>query len=90
MGSKLKSKPVISTLKVNCYMNRKLNRTAKLSFFTARKRQGDATRIAENTGYSLSHVVNVMNGNRTVPQVMANEMYNISRRRIKNSEKEMA
>jgi len=71
-------------------MNRKLNRTAKLSFFTARKRQGDATRIAENTGYSLSHVVNVMNGNRTVPQVMANEMYNISRRRIKNSEKEMA
>ena len=71
-------------------MNRKLNRTAKLSFFTARKRQGDATRIAENTGYSLSHVVNVINGNRTVPQVMANEMYNISRRRIKNSEKEMA
>jgi hypothetical protein len=71
-------------------MNRKLNRTAKLSFFTARKRQGDATRIAENTGYSLSHVVNVMNGNRTVPQTMANEMYNISRRRIKNSEKEMA
>lgn len=71
-------------------MNRRLNRTAKLSFFTARKRQGDATRIAENTGYSLSHVVNVMNGNRTVPQVMADEMYNISRRRIKNSEKEMA
>ena len=35
-------------------------------------------------------IVNVMNGNRTVPQVMANEMYNISRRRIKNSEKEMA
>jgi hypothetical protein len=71
-------------------MNRKLNRTAKLSFFTARKRQGDATRIAENTGYSLSHVVNVMNGNRTVSQTMANEMYNISRRRVKNSEKEMA
>jgi hypothetical protein len=71
-------------------MNRKLNRTAKLSFFTSRKRQGDATRIAENTGYSLSHVVNVMNGNRTVSQTMANEMYNISRRRVKNSEKEMA
>jgi len=71
-------------------MNRKLNRTAKLSFFTARKRQGDATRIAENTGYSLSHVVNVINGNRTVSQTMANEMYNISRHRVKNSEKEMA
>jgi len=71
-------------------MNRKLNRTAKLSFFTARKRQGDATRIAENTGYSLSHVVNVINGNHTVSQTMANEMYNISRHRVKNSEKEMA
>jgi len=53
-------------------MNKQLNRTAKLSFFTARKRQGDATRIAENTGYSLSHVTNVMNGTRSVPQVIAN------------------
>lgn len=66
--------------------NRKLNRTAKLAFYTARKRQGDATRISENSGYSLSHVVNVMAGRRTVPQQMANEMYNISRRRMKNNE----
>lgn len=71
-------------------MKQKLNRTAKLSFFTARKRQGDATRIAENTGYSLSHVVNVMNGNRSVPQDIANEMYNISRRRVTNRERDLA
>jgi hypothetical protein len=63
-----------------------LNRTSKLAFYSARKRQGDATRISENTGYSLSHVVNVMAGRRTVPQPMANEMYNISRRRMKNNE----
>jgi len=71
-------------------MKRKLNRTAKLAFFTARKRQGDATRISEKTGYSLSHVVNVMNGIRRVPQMIANEMYNISRRRMTNRERNLA
>lgn len=71
-------------------MKRKLNRTAKLAFFTSRKRQGDATRISEKTGYSLSHVVNVMNGIRRVPQMIANEMYNISRRRMTNRERNLA
>lgn len=70
-------------------MKRKLNRTAKLAFFTARKRQGDATRISEKTGYSLSHVINVMNGIRRVPQMIANEMYNISRRRMTNRERNL-
>jgi len=64
----------------------KLNRTAKLNFFKARQRQGDVTRVAETTGYSESHVSNVVAGRRSVPQVMANEMYNITRRRMKNSE----
>lgn len=64
----------------------KLNRTAKLNFFKARQRQGDVTRVAESTGYSKSHVSNVVAGRRSVPQVMANEMYNITRRRMKNSE----
>lgn len=63
-----------------------LNRTSKLSFFTARQRQGDVNRIAENTGYSTSHISNVLAGRRSVPSLMANEMYNISRRREKNSE----
>ncbi len=64
----------------------KLNRTAKLNFFKARQRQGDVTRVAELTGYSYSHVCNVVAGRRTVPQEMANEMYKLSRRRVKNSE----
>lgn len=69
---------------------RKLNRTAKLSFFNSRKRTGDVTRLAESTGYSVSHVSNVVSGVRSVPQDLANEMYNISRRRMKNSERASA
>jgi hypothetical protein len=66
----------------------KLNRTAKQAFFSARQRQGDAARLSEATGYSVSHVNNVISGRRNVPQILANEMYNISRRRLKNSELE--
>ena len=69
---------------------RKLNRTAKLSFFTSRRRNGDVTRLAEVTGYSTSHVSNVINGVRSVPQDLANEMYSISRRRMRNSERNLA
>jgi hypothetical protein len=66
-------------------MRRKMNKTAKLSFYNARKRKGDTARIADNTGYSVSHVINVVAGRRSVPQDMANEFYNISRRRQKNT-----
>ena len=69
---------------------RKLNRTAKQAFFSARQRQGDATRLAEATGYSVSHVNNVIAGRRNVPQILANEMYNISRRRMTNRERILA
>jgi hypothetical protein len=68
-----------------------LNRSAKQAFYTARKRSGDVTRIAETTGYSTSHISNVMAGRRRINDTIANEMYNVSRRRMKNSEKpEMA
>ena len=67
-----------------------LNRTAKLSFFNSRKRKGDAARIAMNLVYSLSHIYNVIAGRRTVSQDLADDMYNISSRRMKNSEREMA
>ena len=63
-----------------------LNSTAKLNFFKARQRRGDVTRIAEETEYSVSHVSNVIAGRRSVPQTIANEMYKLSRRRMKNSE----
>jgi len=63
-----------------------MNRTAKLAFFKARKRTGDTTRLAEETGYSVSHVSNVTNGTRRVNNTIANAMYMLTRRRVKNSE----
>jgi hypothetical protein len=67
-----------------------LNRTSKLAFYAARNRRGDVTRLADSTGYSASHVSNVLAGRRSVPQDLANEMYNISRKRTKNSERAAA
>jgi hypothetical protein len=63
-----------------------MNRTAKLAFFKARKRTGDTIRIAEETGYSVSHVSNMTSGTRRVTNPVANAMYMLTRRRIKNSE----
>ena len=65
---------------------RKLNRTAKLVFYNARQRKGDTARLSETTGYSTSHVSNIINGNRSVNQDVANAMYNMSRRRMKTIE----
>jgi len=64
----------------------RLNSTAKLAFYSARKRSGDVVRLSETTGYSTSHIINVMNGNRSVNPIIANAMYNISSRRVKTSE----
>ena len=66
-------------------MNR-LNSTAKLAFYNARKRSGDTQRIAEMTGYSTSHVTSIINGNRSINEEVANAMYKISARRQKASE----
>jgi len=67
--------------------NKQLNKTAKLSFYNARKREGDVNVLAANTGYSKSHVRNVLAGRRSVPEVLANEMYTISRKRTSTSKK---
>ena len=64
----------------------KLDSTTKMAFYKARRRSGDNTRLAETTGYSVSHVSNVVNGNRNVNETLANAMYNIARRRKENSE----
>lgn len=61
-----------------------LNRTAKLSFFTHRQRQGDVQRLAEETGYSTRMIYYILNGERKVNDVIANAMYNLTRRRQKN------
>jgi hypothetical protein len=63
-----------------------LNRTAKLSFFTHRQKTGDLTRLAEETGYSVSHLSNITSLRRKVTNEIANAMYMLTRRRVKNSE----
>jgi hypothetical protein len=63
-----------------------LNRTAKLSFFTHRQKTGDLTRLSEETGYSVSHLSNITALRRKVTNEIANAMYMLTRRRVKNSE----
>jgi DNA-binding transcriptional regulator YdaS (Cro superfamily) len=58
----------------------------KVAFFTRRQRRGDQVRLAEVTGYSESHISNVLNYRRTIPQLLANAMYRMTYRRLKNTE----
>lgn len=67
-------------------MSKRLNKTAKLAFYTARKRSGDTNKLAEISNLSTRMVNYVLNGERSVNQDLANEMYNMSRRRMKTSE----
>ena len=64
-------------------LKRRMNRTAILSFYSKRTRRGDIQRIAEETGYSESHISNVKAGRRRINNEIANAMYYISRRRVK-------
>jgi hypothetical protein len=65
----------------------KLNCTAKQAFWNARKKDGDVQTISEVTGYSVSHVSNIISGRRRNNDIIADAMYKVSRRRIKNSER---
>jgi len=75
-----------TTVKSKTSLKRKLNRTACLAFYNARLSHGDVDRLAETTGYSTSHISNVLAGRRKVSNALADAMYSISRRRVKNSE----
>ena len=65
----------------------KLNCTAKQAFWNARKQDGDVQTIADVIGYSVSHVSNVASGRRRVNNFIADAMYHVSRRRVKNSDR---
>lgn len=64
-------------------LKRRMNSTAILSFYTSRELKGDNTRLSKATGYSESHISNVKSGRRSINDKVANAMYSISRRRIK-------
>ena len=63
-----------------------LNRTAKLAFFKARQRKGDVARVAEESGYTTRMVYYTLSGERRVNDDIANVMYSLTRRHVKNSE----
>ena len=63
-----------------------LNRTAKLSFFKNRQRNGDVQRLADETGYTERMLYYVVRGERRVNKTVANAMYNLTRRRMHNEE----
>lgn len=67
-------------------LKRRMNRTAILSFYSKRTRQGDVQRIAEATGYSESHISNVKAGRRRINDTIADAMYYISRRRVRQEQ----
>jgi hypothetical protein len=67
-------------------LKRRMNRTAIRAFYNARAFDGDVDRLAEATGYSNSHISNVIAGRRSVSTTLADAMYKISYRRTKNSE----
>lgn len=62
-------------------LKRRMNNPAILLFYKARARRGDVQRLAEETGYSESHISNVKNGRRSINSEIADAMYYISRRR---------
>ena len=63
-----------------------LNRTAKLSFFKNRQRNGDVQRLADETGFTERMIYYVLRGERRVNQTIANAMYNLTRRRMRNED----
>ena len=63
-----------------------LNRTAKLSFFKNRQRNGDVARLADETGYTERMIYYTLTGERRVNQTIANAMYNLTRRRMRNED----
>lgn len=64
----------------------KLNKTAKLAFYNARKQDGDTQKLAAKTGFTTRFINYVLRGERSVNNELANAMYSISRSRETNSQ----
>lgn len=67
-------------------LKRRMNRTAILRFYSMRTRRGDIQRLANETGYSESHISNVKAGRRRITNDIADAMYYLSRRRVRQGE----
>ena len=65
--------------------NRRMDRYEMRNFWEARRRDGDISRVAERTGFSRSHVGNMVNDRRRLDENVARELRRISRNRTTNS-----
>jgi hypothetical protein len=64
----------------------KLTYLQKMSQINRRLRRGDITNIANEMGYSVAHVSDVVNG-KQVNERIVNRAYDSTRGRMENSEK---
>jgi hypothetical protein len=64
----------------------KLTYIQKAALVNRKLRTGDITRIAENTGYSTTHVSDVASGKYFNDQLM-NSLYDLTRGRVSNAKK---
>lgn len=61
----------------------KLNYTQKVSRVNRKLRTGDITKVAETTGYSTTHVSDVLSGKYFNDRIV-NEAYDMTRNRMSN------
>jgi hypothetical protein len=59
----------------------KLSNYQKLAYFRARKRSSDSETVAWNTGYSRSHICNVIAGRRSLNTTIADSLYETAKGR---------
>jgi hypothetical protein len=59
----------------------RLSQAQKLAVIEARKRSGDITKIAGKTGFSTSHVSNVLNGRHANEQIVNTAYTLVSQRK---------
>jgi hypothetical protein len=64
----------------------KLNYTQKVSRVNRKLRTGDITKVANTTGYSTTHVSEVLSGKYENDRIV-NEAYDLTRNRMSNATK---
>lgn len=64
----------------------KLNYTQKVSRVNRKLRTGDITKVANTTGYSITHVSDVLSGKYENDRIV-NEAYDLTRNRMSNATK---
>lgn len=62
-----------------------LSEVQKVAQFQQKRRRGDVTEIALNTGYSRSHASNVLAGRRNNPSITS-AAYRMANRRLTNEQ----